>query len=113
MHLTIGRGRVAIHSRPVLSGRMSHTPSPSRVAQYAAEAAADNNVDPADVMGTARTASFVRARCHMWRRLYEDGFSMAEIGKAVGRHHTTVMHALRKDEESDTLRAPAQLNLGL
>ena len=75
---------------------MSRFPSASRVAQYAAEAAAANDVHPDDVMGTARTVSFVRARCQVWRRLYDDGFSMYAIGQAVGRHHTTVMHALRK-----------------
>jgi chromosomal replication initiation ATPase DnaA len=91
---------------------MSHTPSPSRAAEYAAEAAAANNVDPVDVMGTARTVSFVSARCHMGRRLHEDWYSIAAIGKAVGRHHTTVMHGLRKDEDSDAVRAPAQLSLG-
>ena len=75
---------------------MSQAPPSSRVAQYAAEAAAANDLHPDDVMGTARTVSFVRARCQVWQRLYDDGFGMAAIGKAVGRRHTTVRHALTK-----------------
>lgn len=34
----------------------------------------------------------------MWRRLSDEGFSLYAIGQAVGRHHTTVMHALRQGE---------------
>ena len=71
-------------------------PSALRVERYAAEAASTYGISATDVMGTARTVAFVSARCVMWKRLYDEGFSKAAIGRAVGRHHTTVMHALRK-----------------
>ncbi len=74
----------------------SRAPSVSRVERYAVEVAAAYGIAASDVMGTARTADFVSARWAMWKRLFDDGFSMAAIGRAVGRHHTTVMHALRK-----------------
>jgi chromosomal replication initiation ATPase DnaA len=48
-------------------------------------------------MGRGRTVAVVRARVALWKRLSDDGFSLYAIGQAVGRHHTTVMHALRKD----------------
>ena len=36
------------------------------------------------------------ARQTVMRRLRADGFSLAQIGRMVGRHHTTVLHATRK-----------------
>jgi chromosomal replication initiation ATPase DnaA len=75
----------------------SRAPSASRVAQYAAEAAAAQDVNPEARMGRGRTVAVVRARVALWKRLSDDGFSLYAIGQAVGRHHTTVMHALRKD----------------
>ena len=71
-------------------------PSASRVERYAAEAAAAHDVTPEDVMGTGRTVPFVRARWEVWKPLSDEGFSLYAIGQAVGRHHTTIMHALRK-----------------
>ncbi len=47
-------------------------------------------------MGTGRTVAFVCARWTVWKRLSNEGFSLHAIGQAVGRHHTTIMHALKK-----------------
>lgn len=74
---------------------ISAEPSASRVEEYAAEAAAAYHVAPIDVMGTGRTVAFVEARRAVWKRLFDDGFSTSSIARAVGRHHTTVMHALK------------------
>lgn len=74
---------------------ISAEPSASRVEQYAAEAAAAYFVEPSDVMGTGRTVAFVEARRAVWRRLADEGFSTSSIARAVGRHHTTVRHALK------------------
>lgn len=71
-------------------------PSASRVERYAAEAAAAHDVTPQDVMGKRRTVAAVRARRVVCKRLSDEGFSLYAIGQAVGCHHTTVMHALRK-----------------
>lgn len=75
---------------------ISPAPSASRIERYAAEAAAAHGVDPAEVTGTARTAEIVQARWAMWKRLSKEGFSTSSIARAVGCHHTTVRHALRK-----------------
>ena len=75
---------------------ISPAPSASRIERYAAEAAAAHAVQPEDVMGSARTVAIVQARWTMWKRLFDEGFSTSSIARAVGRHHTTVMHALRK-----------------
>ncbi len=75
---------------------ISPAPSASRIERYAAEAAAAHGVEPAEVMGTARTFALVQARWAVWKRLSNEGFSTSSIARAVGFHHTTVMHALRK-----------------
>lgn len=75
---------------------ISPAPSASRLERYAAEAAATYGVEPAEVTGTARTGAIVQARWAMWKRLSKEGFSTSSIARAVGCHHTTVMHALRK-----------------
>jgi chromosomal replication initiation ATPase DnaA len=75
---------------------ISPAPSASRIERYAAEVAAAHDLQPADVMGSARTVAIVQARWAMWKRLFDEGFSTSSIARAVGRHHTTVMHALRK-----------------
>jgi len=75
---------------------ISPAPSASRIERYAAEAAAAHDVKPADVIGPARTVTIVQARWAMWKRLSKDGFSTSSIARAVGCHHTTVMHALKK-----------------
>lgn len=89
-----------MRSGPVLQAGMSPAPSKSRIAQHAAEAAAAHGVTPEDVMGRGRTVGVVRARVALWQRLSDEGFSLYAIGQAVDRHHTTVMHALRKHQRS-------------
>lgn len=74
----------------------SPAPSASRIKRYAEEAAATHNVEPQDVMSATRAVAPVKARWAMWKRLSDEGFSIASIARAVGRHHTTVMYALRK-----------------
>ena len=73
-------------------------PSTSRVEQYAAGAASAFFLTRADVMGAGRSVVLVEARRGearraMWKRFADDGFSTSSIVRAVGRHHTTVMHA--------------------
>jgi chromosomal replication initiation ATPase DnaA len=45
----------------------------------------------------AKAASVtLRARQAVMRRLRDDGFAMAQIGRWMNRDHTTVLHAVRK-----------------
>ena len=70
-------------------------PSTSWVEQYAAEAASAYFLTRADVMVAGRSVVFVEARRAMWKRFADDSSSTSSIVRAVGRHHTTVMHALK------------------
>ena len=53
-------------------------------------------VSAADIIGRRRTACVVAARHDLFVAMWRRGFSIAEIGKTLGRDHTTVIHALRK-----------------
>lgn len=48
-----------------------------------------------DVFGAGKTASLVRARVECWHFMRNRGSSYPEIGDLWGRHHTTIMHALK------------------
>lgn len=53
--------------------------------------------DVGDLLSDCRLSELVRLRHAWWRRLAALGWSASEIGRAVGRHHTTILHALHKD----------------
>jgi len=68
----------------------------ARVQQYAATAGAIHGLTAEQVLGRSRDQVASAARQTVMRRLRADGFSLAQIGRMVGRHHTTVLHATRK-----------------
>jgi chromosomal replication initiation ATPase DnaA len=76
------------------------------------QVAACRGVPVDELCGLARTQSVSRARQEAWWRLRhhpERNYSLEEIGKLFGRHHTTVMagvaaHARRLER----VAAPAQ-----
>ena len=70
-------------------------PMPPRVRDYAAAAAREHGVSVADVLGRGRTAPVYAARRRVMRQLRVDGFTLTLIGRWMGRHHSTVVHALR------------------
>jgi chromosomal replication initiation ATPase DnaA len=45
-----------------------------------------------DVIGPSREMSLAHARGRIMRRLHGDGYSLAEIGRKLQRHHTTVLY---------------------
>lgn len=45
-----------------------------------------------------RSRSVIRGRWEIMRRARARGMSLPEIGRALGMHHTSVLHALRKAE---------------
>lgn len=53
-------------------------------------------VDVDEVLSTSRNDRVVRARQAACWLLRGHGMSLPEIGKAIGRDHTTVLHAVRK-----------------
>lgn len=52
--------------------------------------------DPQSLPKRKRGRAICRARWRTWRELHEQGFSYPGIGMAAKRHHTTVLHGVRK-----------------
>lgn len=65
-----------------------------RIHKYATEACTRFDSTPARVMSRAKSVGDVRARRYVIERLRADGFSLGQIGKWLGRHHTTIMYHL-------------------
>jgi len=70
-----------------------------RVRQYVDIAAADHGVTSAQIMSRESTAPVCKARWGVMRALRDDGFTLAQIGRWLGRDHTTIMHGLRKSDQ--------------
>ena len=68
---------------------------PPRIRSYLAAAAQAEGVTVEDVLSTSRRAPVYAARQRVMRQLRGDGFSLPLIGRWMGRHHSTVVHALR------------------
>lgn len=51
---------------------------------------------PDDIRGPCRRKHFVRARRAVMEVLRERGLSLPAIGLIVNRHHTAVLHGLRR-----------------
>ena len=51
------------------------------------------------ILSKLRDRDIVEARTMYIKRLRMEGLSVNRIGKIVGRHHTTVMHALKKHKK--------------
>jgi hypothetical protein len=80
---------------PAGKGRLTRALTP-RVRLYACIAAANHGTSIARIMGEGRCRPEVLARREIWRRLHDDGFSLAAIGRFTNRDHSTVIHGLRK-----------------
>jgi chromosomal replication initiation ATPase DnaA len=71
------------------------TPREQRLAIIVRVAEA-HGVTLGDVLGYSRRAYIVAARRAAMHALRDEcGYSLCQIGRLLGRHHTTVMHALR------------------
>lgn len=66
----------------------------ARVLLYVTEAAQRHGVTADAVLGRDRKRRVAHARFEVMRRLRADGWSLTQIGRALGRHHTTVLHGL-------------------
>ena len=76
-------------------GRRARALTP-RVRLYACIAAANHGTTIARVLGESRARRETAARREVWRRLYDDGFSYAAIGRFTDRDHATVIYGLKK-----------------
>ena len=66
-----------------------------RTLSYVYEESRARGVPVELVMSRSRRRSAVRARQAVMRRLRADGFSTVQIGRWLGRDHSTVVHGLR------------------
>lgn len=57
----------------------------------------ESGVSVADIIGPRRFGGMVRARQLVMHRAKQEGFSLTQIGRALGgRDHTTVMHGQQR-----------------
>lgn len=88
------------------------TPLPAPVRALIARIADVYGVTVADVLGESRTLTIARARHAVIAELRTNfGFSLPEIGRIVGRDHTTVLAALRKCGVSGKPRPPVRVRV--
>lgn len=67
-----------------------------RAIRYAEAIAPWHGVTPDDVFSRSRRKIVAAARGDVMYRLREDGFSTTQIGRWLGRDHTSVIHAIQK-----------------
>ena len=48
------------------------------------------------ILGRGRSRPIVAVRWEVWRRLHARGWSSVAIGRAFGRDHSTILHALQR-----------------
>jgi chromosomal replication initiation ATPase DnaA len=60
-------------------------------------AAARHGVEVDDLLGPRRTAILAAARADLCTNLWGSGLPYSEIGRLVGRDHTTVLYLVRKE----------------
>lgn len=65
-----------------------------------------HEVTPAHIKGKWRVLDVVRARHEAMYQLRRLGLSYPRIGQLLGRHHTSVMHGVRKHVERNGLEVP-------
>lgn len=72
-----------------------------------AVAAAHFAVSPSQVVSAEKFRDVVQARMVAAWLLRQDGRAYTEIGQALGKDHTTIMHAVKRVEENEGLTAHA------
>jgi chromosomal replication initiation ATPase DnaA len=53
------------------------------------------DVEPSGILGSERSDTFALARRDLYLALWRLGYSIADVGRILGKHHTTVIHGLR------------------
>lgn len=81
-------------------------------ARVIAVSAAHFGIGPDDIVGTGRHRDTIQARMVAAWILRQDGRSYPEIGRALGKDHSTVIHACRRIEADETLMSHAVIVRG-
>jgi hypothetical protein len=61
--------------------------------------ATESGLNPADILGRSKTRAIVIARWRIAKQLREAGYSYPNIGKQLGRDHTSILHGLQRLQE--------------
>lgn len=69
------------------------------VEQIVAEVAAATGLTAKAIYSTSRRANVARARQIAMYEARQHGLSLAQIGHAMNRDHTTVLHGIRAEEQ--------------
>ena len=64
--------------------------------QTIADVSREYGVSAEHIAGRSQTRVIVYARWQVWKRLYDSGMSLSEIGREMNFDHTTIMHALQR-----------------
>jgi len=76
---------------------------PKSMADIIADVSKRTGVPVHDIKGPSRFRSIVRARHMFMTEAYETGrFSLPQIGRFLGRDHTTVLHGIRQHKSRQT-----------
>jgi chromosomal replication initiation ATPase DnaA len=68
------------------------------------EIASQHNISTALLIGHNRRANVIWPRFElMWRARHELNMSLLKIARAMGRHHTTIMHGIDRHEHRRNL----------
>lgn len=59
--------------------------------------AQETGISAHDIMGESRKATIARARQIVMYEAHLRGLTLNQIGSAMGRHHTTIMHGIRAE----------------
>lgn len=70
------------------------TDKPRSIAEIVAEVSAEFEIRVHTILGRSRDVDAVAARQQIYLRARDAGYGFAQIGRAVGRDHSTVLHAL-------------------
>lgn len=72
-----------------------------RAAIIALEISSETGLSESEILHSRRrTAPLVGAREMLAKRLSAEGFTSVEIGRLLGRHHSTILHALNRVEKN-------------
>lgn len=72
---------------------------PSKLSALRREAATAFGITEEDLVGPGKSSYYVRARRQFFVAARKSGFSLHEIGRAIGMHHTSVFYALKSGEK--------------
>ena len=68
------------------------------IRSIAMEVSEETGVPMAMICGRVRRTPVVEARWRVWSRARAQGFTLPQIGRATGHHHTSVLNGLRRME---------------